>query len=91
MWCGEPTWIDPNFGSPKIAPKPECTTDISKLHIFKNSKFGATHVRSPHHMAVTGCNKLILVNKCKTEFHSFSYNYSLKAFWQNKVHPEQGI
>ena len=64
---------------------------MSKLHIFKNSKFGATHVGSPHNMAVTVCNKLILVNKCKTEFHLFSYNYNSNAFWQNKVHPEQGI
>ena len=62
-----------------------------KLDIFKNLKFGAIHVGSPHHIAVTGCNKLILVNNCKTEFHSFSYNYNAKAFWQKKVLPEQRI
>ena len=64
---------------------------MSKLHIFKNPKFGAIHVGSLHHMAVTGCNKLILVNNCKTEFLSFSYNYNSKAFWQKKVLPEQMI
>ena len=33
MRCGDPTWNDPNFGSPKIAPKAECTTYMSKLDI----------------------------------------------------------
>ena len=62
-----------------------------KIGIFRNPKFWAIHVGSPHHMAVTGCNELILVNNCKTEFRSFSYNYNSKALWQKKVFPEQMI
>ena len=91
MRCGDPTWNDPNFGSPKIAPKAECTTYMSKLDIFRNPKVWAIHVGSPHLMAVTGCNELILANNSKTEFRSFSYNYNSKACWQKKVLPEQVI
>ena len=91
MRCGDPTWNDPNFGSPKIAPKAECTTYMSKLDISKNPKFWAIHVGSPHLMAVTGCSELILANNSKTEFRSFSYNYNSKACWQKKVLPQQVI
>ena len=76
MRCGDPTWNDPNFGSPKIAPKAHSTTYMSKLDIFKNPKFWAIHVGSCHLMAVTGCNELILANNFKTEFRSLSYNSS---------------
>ena len=89
--CGDPTWNDPNFGSPKIAPKADSTTYMSKLDIFKNPKFWAIHIGSPHLMAVTGCNELILANNFKSEFRSLSYNYNSKASWQKKVFPEQMI
>ena len=71
MRCGDPTWNDPNFESPKIAPKAKCTMYMSKLDIFRNPKFWAIHVGSPHLMAVTGCNELILANNSKTEFVHF--------------------
>ena len=91
IWCGDPTCIAPKFGSPKIAPMAKCTTHMSKLDISRDPKFWAIHVGSQHHIAVTGYNILILVNNCKTEFHSFSYNYNSKAFWQKKVFPKQRI
>ena len=86
--CGDPTWKDPNFGSPKIAPKADSTTYMSKLNISKNSKFGSFHLGSPHLMAVTGCNGLILANNFKTEVCSSSSNNISKACWQKKVLPE---
>ena len=91
MRCGDPTWKDPNFGSPKIAPKSHSTTYMLKLDIFKITKFWAFHVGSPHLMAVTGCNELILANNFQTEFRSLSYNYNSKACWKKKVLPEQVI
>ena len=91
MRCGDPTWNVPNFGSPKIGPKAHSTTYMSKLDIFKNPKFWAIHVGSPHLMAVTGCNELILANNFQTEFRSLSYNYNSKACWQKKVLPKQVI
>ena len=91
MRCGDPTWKDPSFGSPKIAPKADSTTYMSKLDISKNTKFGSFHLGSAHLMAVTGCNGLILGNNSKTEFRSFSYNDNSKACWQKKVLPEQMI
>ena len=86
--CGDPTWKDPNFGSTKIAPKADSTTYMSKLDISKNPKFWSFHLGSPHLMAVTGCNVLILANNSKTEFRSSSYNYNSKACWQKKVLPD---
>ena len=34
----------PNFGSPKIAVKPESITYMSNLDIFRDSQFGAMHL-----------------------------------------------
>ena len=85
--CGDPTWKDPNFGSPKIAPKADSTTYMSKLNISKSPKFGSFHLGPLHLMAVTGCNGLILANNSKTELRSFSYNYNSKACWQKKSSP----
>ena len=62
---------------------------MSKLDIFRNPKFWAIHLGSPHHIAPPDYNELILVNNCKTEFHSFSYNYNSKALWQKKVLPNK--
>ena len=81
MRCGDPTWKDPNFGSPKIAPKADSTTYMSKLDISKNPKFGSFHLGSLHLMAVTGYNELILVNNLKTEFRSSSSTNISKACW----------
>ena len=91
MRCGDPTWKDPNFGSPKIAPKADSTTYMSKVDISKNTKFWSFHLWSRHLMAVTGYNELILVNNCKTEFRSYSINNILKACWQKKVLPGRVI
>ena len=60
---------------------------MSKLDIFRNPKFGAIHVWSPHHMAVTGWLQLIFVNNCKTEFRSFSYNYNSKGIMATESSP----
>ena len=91
MRCGDPTWKDPNFGSPKIAPKADSTTYMSKLDISKNPKFGSFHLGSPHLMAVTGYKELILVNNLKIEFRSSSSNNISKACWQKKFLPQQVI
>ena len=54
IWCGDPTWIAPNFEFLKM-----CNFDIYVVHlgfgaILGDPKFGSFHVGSPHHMAVTG-------------------------------------
>ena len=55
IWCGDPTWIAPNFGFLKM-----CNFNIYVVHlgfgaILGDPKFGSFHVGSPHHVAVTGC------------------------------------
>ena len=62
---------------------------MSKLDIFRSPKFWVIHLGSPHHITPPDYNELILVNNCKTEFHSFSHNYNSKALWQKKVLPKQ--
>ena len=65
---------------------------MSKLDIFRNPKFWAIHLGSPHHhIAPPDYNELILVNNCKTKFCSFSYNHNSKALWQKKVLPKQSM
>ena len=54
---------------------------MSKLDIFKDPKFWAIHVGSPHHISPRDYNQLI----SETEFHSFSYNYNSRALWKKKV------
>ena len=58
---------------------------MSKLNISGDPQFGAIHVGSPHHIALPDYNPLILVNNCKTEFCSFSYNYNSRASCKKKV------
>ena len=70
--------------------------DIYVVHlafgaILGDSKFGSFHVGSPHHMAVTGYSWLTLVVNCMNELCSSSNNTVSKAFWQNKVLPQQKI
>ena len=42
----------PKFWVTKIAPKPKCTTHMSKLDIFRNPKFWEIHLGSPHCIAL---------------------------------------
>ena len=91
IWCGDPTWIAPNFGFLKM-----CNFYISVVHlgfgaILGDPKFGSIHVGSPHHVAVTGYTWLIVVINCNNEVCSCSNNTVSKAFWQKKVLPEQRI
>ena len=58
---------------------------MSKLSIPGDPQFGAIHVGSPYHIALPDYNPLNLVNNCKTDFHSFSYNYNSRASWKKKV------
>ena len=91
IWCGDPTWIAPNFEFLKM-----CNFNIYVVHlgfgaILGDPKFGSFHVGSPHHMAVTGYTWLIVVINSNNELCSCSNNTVSKAFWRKKVLPEQKI
>ena len=91
IWCGDPTWIAPNFELLKM-----CNFNIYVVHlgfgaILGDPKFGSFHVESPHLMAVTGYTWLIVVINSNNELCSRSNNTVSKAFWwkfsQNKRSP----
>ena len=50
-----------------------------KLDIFRNPKFWAIHLGSPHHIVPPDYNQLILVNNCKTEFFFIFIQLKLKG------------
>ena len=91
IWCGDPTWIAPNFGFLKMSNFNICVVHLGFGAILGDSKFGAIHVGSPPHVAVTGYTWLTLVINCNNEVCSRSNNTVSKAFWQNKVLPEHRI
>ena len=97
--CGQwqPWGVVTQHGKTQILGLPKLLQKLIPPHICWNwtflriSKFWSFHLGSPHLVAVTGCNGLILANNFKTEVRSSSTNNISKACWQKKVLPEQVI
>ena len=60
---------------------------MSKLNIFRNPKFWAIHLGSPHHISHPDYNELILVRNCKTEFSFIFIQLQLEGILAKESSP----